>query len=253
MKNNGEISPPFLRDLRSSDFVRSRKIVKISESELAHNGLLTPTQNGFIIHLRSNLERKKKRTVVAHELGHTFFYNMSLEPPVQFISDQHSVLDNWAVEGAAFEIGRQILIPSDWLDSVKRRESLEIFFSLIEKFDVTRDILARRLFHYLDSLGRSAIFFTHSGQRSFTAKKAAVQKQQIQGVPNKRSLCGHLRLDYSECGQQGRDSSRFDNSEADSVSHRSLSVWKSPDVLMSFEKRQLKESLNSASDKYDWR
>ena len=159
MKNNGEISPPFLRDLRSSDFVRSRKIVKISESELAHNGLLTPTQNGFIIHLRSNLERKKKRTVVAHELGHTFFYNMSLEPPVQFISDQHSVLDNWAVEGAAFEIGRQILIPSDWLDSVKRRESLEIFFSLIEKFDVTRDILARRLFHNLD-LWEGVLFFS---------------------------------------------------------------------------------------------
>lgn len=181
MKNNGEISPPFLRDLRSSDFVRSRKIVKISESELAHNGLLTPTQNGFIIHLRSNLERKKKRTVVAHELGHTFFYNMSLEPPVQFISDQHSVLDNWAVEGAAFEIGRQILIPSDWLDSVKRRESLEIFFSLIEKFDVTRDILARRLFHYLEIFGKECYFF-----HPFRAAKFYRQKNSCSKATNSR-------------------------------------------------------------------
>jgi hypothetical protein len=147
MRRNGEVSPPFLRDPIKSEFVKSQKIKLIRESDSTNvHGMLVAETGGFVLLVKSGLEEHRRRSVVAHEIGHTFFYDIDVDPPVPYMDQKFS----WElVEGPAYEIGRQILLPEKWLLQQHREPCIETFLELQKTFNVSQQLLARRLIHDL--------------------------------------------------------------------------------------------------------
>ncbi len=143
MRLHGEEQPPFITN-DSSDFIGSRR-AKVREIEIPDSdGYLVPTVDGFDVYVRTGLEPHRRRSVLAHEIGHTFLFDTTESPPR--MRTHSSGNREWRnVEGPSYEIGRQILMPSHWLKKLAKEPSLENFIELKRIFRTTNHMLARRI------------------------------------------------------------------------------------------------------------
>ncbi len=138
-------TPPFKPELLAR--VRKVKQIVSFNSREALDGLLVPVEGGFVIKLNSNAPPTRYRFACAHEIGHTFFYDLNHNPPVKpYPTSQSSY---WVEEGIARRIAGEILMPEF---SVKRiikkfgKPSLEAFKKISDLYFVSYESLARRLF-----------------------------------------------------------------------------------------------------------
>ncbi len=145
MRDLGEVRPPFLATPEKSAFVKSRKVSRVQYSEnTTQHGHLIPDGGGFTLLVKVGLTPERTRNVIAHELGHTYFFDVTKNPPEPFSTQDFS----WEnTEGPSYEIGREILAPRMWLLDRAQRPSLESFLSLMHDFRVSAQVLARRLVH----------------------------------------------------------------------------------------------------------
>lgn len=158
MRRHGEIHPPFIRD-DESNFVKSRKVDIRDFDVKGSDGCLIPTDDGFSLLVKKGLEDIRRRGVIAHELGHTFLFDISKSPPIAYYTP--SVKAEWKnVEGPAYEIGRQILLPEQWLKEYKKEPSILALYRLENTFKASKYILARRLVQDLH-LWDVCIFFAN--------------------------------------------------------------------------------------------
>ena len=154
MQKYGERTPPFIKsfDSRFLSIDRKVKIFQINEIE---RGKMSVSGNFFMIYINRNLSFKEKRTALAHELGHTFLYDVDSVPikPYCDVTVRDIVAGNNREklfdlqEGFVWEIGRYILIPSPALEKiVPRNPTINDFLDACKNFNVTKDVMARRLF-----------------------------------------------------------------------------------------------------------
>jgi len=88
-----------------------RRIKKIVEAELSKvNAFLIPEIGGFVIKIKSSRHPFQKRFACAHEIGHTFFFNIDTDPPRREFQYQKS--SYWVEEEFSCAIAREILLPS---------------------------------------------------------------------------------------------------------------------------------------------
>ncbi len=168
MRINGERSAPVLRNLNESRFITSRK-ARIRYDELQKlDGYLNIAEDGFVIVLNKDLRRTplRLRTVIAHEIGHTFLFDTESAPikPLCPIEDSQAHL--WEThEGLAYEIGRNILVPRQILKEYSYLSpSIDSFFKLKRLFQTTSTVLARQLVH--GGFWNVYIFWTNLDQKS---------------------------------------------------------------------------------------
>ncbi len=145
---SGRLGPPF-DPLRIASF---RRVTEIAEVSLARDAALVPGPMGFQLKLRPGLGNHRRRSAIAHEIGHTFFYNLRPTVPEHAIRRSERNLSNDHEEWLAQRIGREILIPSAALErelDLLDCPSIVAFGTLCERFDVSPDIMAWRLFRDL--------------------------------------------------------------------------------------------------------
>jgi Zn-dependent peptidase ImmA (M78 family) len=88
-----------------------RKINTIIEAPLSKaRALLIPQIGGFILKIRSNMHPFQKRFSCAHEIGHTFFFNIKTDPPRRDFQYQKSRY--WVEEELSNVVAREILVPT---------------------------------------------------------------------------------------------------------------------------------------------
>jgi Zn-dependent peptidase ImmA (M78 family) len=142
-------SPPHKISLllphRKANFVFESKKINI-------NGKINPTENGFLITLNSNLKKSKSslRFTLAHELAHTYFFNLNVFPPINI-----SAIPSGSkyLEFMCDKIARHLLVPDKTLQLAVRKYPLPTSedFSLLtvnhlsQLFEVPNNILLRRL------------------------------------------------------------------------------------------------------------
>jgi len=149
MKRHAEDRPPFIADDRSH-FVKSRRVTIEDFDVKNSHGCLLPTSQGFTLLVKKGLDDFRRRGVLAHELGHTFLFDLSQTPPKMYNSQ--TLGPEWRnVEGPAYEIGRQILLPEACLTAQEygRTPSIENLYELRRIFRASSYILSRRLVHDL--------------------------------------------------------------------------------------------------------
>jgi hypothetical protein len=147
MIENDEVTPPFLQNEKSA-FIASRRVsIQYSDSVSSH-GQLVPSNDGFTMVVRQGLSEVRRRGVIAHELGHTFLFDIRENPPVPMYSNSDDPQWN-IVEGPSYELGRQILLPEYWLRRDAIEPSIQNLFSLRSRFGASSYLIARRLVHDL--------------------------------------------------------------------------------------------------------
>jgi hypothetical protein len=148
MQKFDEKSPPFLTQ---NDFPLKCCKAIINETEDVKWGHLQLNEENFTIYLNKNLNETKKRTVLAHELGHTFLYDLQKKPITPYYHRERSLdllhpniydLD----EGFVYEIGRFLLVPSKAISKyISKNPTLDSFLDACSQFQTTKDVMAKRL------------------------------------------------------------------------------------------------------------
>ncbi|HEC87082.1 MAG TPA: ImmA/IrrE family metallo-endopeptidase, partial [Thermoplasmatales archaeon] len=126
------------------------KIKKIiwDEKLTYRESLLIPRGDGFIIKLNPKKSQVRLRFSCAHEIGHTYFFDLNTRPPQKFYSTSSSRY--WVEEGYASEIAGEILLPEPYLSKtaskISKDPSLEALTQLRNDFNVSYEVLIKRLF-----------------------------------------------------------------------------------------------------------
>jgi hypothetical protein len=149
MKKNGENSPPFLYH---RNFLLECCKAIVNETEDTKWGYLEVDNDHFIINVNKNLSDIKKRTILAHELGHIFLHDLETKPfsPIYHRERSLDLLSTNVYnedEGFVYEIGRFLLIPSTAISNyIPKNPSLESFLKGCSLFQTSKDVMAKRLF-----------------------------------------------------------------------------------------------------------
>jgi len=169
MKRWGEKSRPFINEPRESRFIKYDRKAEIIESENVEHAFMEIKPDGFLIFVNKNKPTTLKRTLIAHELGHTFLFNLNKNPIEPYYNKSQGNLympkDSITYkkyEGLPYEIGRFILAPTEAIKMyVPKVPSLSRFLDACNAFRITKELMARRLLHDIDYWRNTiAIFYS---------------------------------------------------------------------------------------------
>jgi hypothetical protein len=159
LRSTGQTQPPFDPVVG----LQAQNVHDIMDRDaLREEAKLVPDELGFILFLRGthqsydgdNKELRfvsRLRTTLAHELGHTFFYDTSTKPPRLPVSSVSRLLDHQLGEKEEWwcmDFARAYLVPDFWVEGhVKHGDlpSLQVALDLKNELKVSWDILFRRL------------------------------------------------------------------------------------------------------------
>lgn len=122
----------------------------------ANRNTHVPTKEGFRIEIKHKKTRNlddldfRARTTIAHEVAHSFFYDINVLPPkpIGVVSSKKS---QWELESICYRIGRTLLMPSFSVSRLLTRSpdikkaSLHKIRLLMNRYKVSSDIVAWRM------------------------------------------------------------------------------------------------------------
>jgi len=120
-------------------------------------------------------------TTLSHEIGHTYFYDLSKDPPECLVSNSILKIDKWQreFEGMAFDIGRGVILPrKSFTEYVFRRyryPSIKSFLEMHSKLKVSKALLSQRLIKDL-RIWKACIFWG-----KISAKDIVFLRERIKG------------------------------------------------------------------------
>lgn len=175
LHKSGQRSPPF-DPFKVVKFRRIHKITWINSGE--EEASLIPDMKGFHLILRKPKERTystsneiktnvRIRSTVAHEVGHTFFFDIKSLPPkpgpekYKFEGIPTEVVRK-KEEWWSYDFARQLLLPDKYIREFITNHSTSTHLGLAlwikEKFNVSWDIILRKLIYDLKIWSPYAVF-----------------------------------------------------------------------------------------------
>lgn len=154
MREYDEREPPFIEV--DSPFVTVARRAEVHQTQSVDTARLAVRENGFDVYLNEDMWPAKKRTKLAHELGHTYLYDLDRDPirprgdwnpEFDALGDDENEM--WRTyEGFAWEVGGQLVAPSAALEKhVASSPSIQAFRRAAEeKFAVTKLTMIKRLY-----------------------------------------------------------------------------------------------------------
>jgi hypothetical protein len=115
----------------------------------APEAILVPVPEGFVIRLPSGLLEARYRFSIAHEIGHTFFYDLTMSPPVRLIEWKPSGMLSQKEEDICKAFARDLLLPSGLVDAelevISSLSKLDLLLHLARRFIVSAECAVIRL------------------------------------------------------------------------------------------------------------
>lgn len=177
LNKTGQTSPPFNPEL----LFGIRKIISKQEQSLPDNfsGILQPTKGGFFVKVNSKLYSKRKRFTIAHEIGHTFFFDVSSDiPKKKFISSNSPY---WVEEDYVNSIACEILLPTPFVEETFKRNnyssSLESLSAISNLYQVSHEVISKQLIRNL-KLWDCLYFQCKKNHESITPIMSSIAKGQ---------------------------------------------------------------------------
>lgn len=136
---SGQIKPPFDPKKAIPPSVK-----RIEMAKLSRDGMLIPVEGGFILKLNSQRHLVRQNFACAHEIGHTFFYDLSGARPWR---PYESMSSYWAEEDLCYQFAEELLMPSLEITRIAGElpPSVVSFQQLLKIFQVSTEALARRI------------------------------------------------------------------------------------------------------------
>jgi Zn-dependent peptidase ImmA (M78 family) len=118
-------------------------VKEIRKTSWHSDGSLIPRKDGFEIIINSETKNVRQRSVCAHEIGHTFFYNWNNGMPTKIFYD----IPYWEEEGMVYEIARKILMPTNLITKMvkSRHITFQNLQEMTQNFGVSYEFIIRRL------------------------------------------------------------------------------------------------------------
>lgn len=133
----GRNKPPFLAE----EMAPLCNVKTIEKVNMDGDGLLLPVDGGFIIQLNKNHPHVRQNFSCAHEIAHTFFYDLDESPPIK-VDGIRREDEEYLCNVAAAEM----LMPENYLrERVGKKPSMESLLTLTKKFHVSVQAMARRI------------------------------------------------------------------------------------------------------------
>jgi Zn-dependent peptidase ImmA (M78 family) len=141
ISSGGEATPP----IDPVKLAGARRVCGISNETISQQGILIPVTQGFLIKVDARLPKVRKRAVIAHEIAHTFFYDLSKSPPRKIPSLTASAKqeEQWCDDFAG-----EILMPTQALEKAiyaNGSPGMHNFVRILDRFDVSPEFAAWRL------------------------------------------------------------------------------------------------------------
>jgi len=146
ISKSNQNSPPFNPE-KIMGYRKIRKIVWDKKLKFRES-LLIPIADGFIININPNKPDTRLRFSIAHEIGHTYFFDLNTSPPQR--SYHVSSSRTWVEEGYACEIAREILMPEPYISKAASKfieAPSQVLLELKKSFCVSYEVLIMRLLH----------------------------------------------------------------------------------------------------------
>lgn len=153
LRKSNQISPPI--DLKKILPLRKIDTKVTSKSQLNCSARLVPCQDKFKIVVcternETPLAKKRRRFTIAHEIGHTYFFNLAHEPFVRLPGlERYSPSE----ERLCDMFASALLMPEELLlkkyHSYNTSHFLRILYELHNEFDVSYGAMALRLIRHL--------------------------------------------------------------------------------------------------------
>lgn len=121
-----------------------RRIQEVIREPSNRDGMLIPRRGGFVVRINSNASLSRQRYAMAHELAHTFLYDISKDPP----APTQDLGGHWRLEGLCHLAAEEILVPewaTDRLIQQWSNPSIRSYLDLMDRFQVSADVLGHRL------------------------------------------------------------------------------------------------------------
>lgn len=140
-----------------------RRIIAVQKfrSQGPVDGVLAPTKDGFQIRIRQDLEGVRGRFSLAHEIGHTFFYDLQGTPPVRLVQNRWGSSAYHKEEDICHAFAASLLMPAslvaEFLARTQQVRALHRIRDMARVFEVSIECAARRVLHDFDDLGNTVI------------------------------------------------------------------------------------------------
>lgn len=120
--------------------INLQKIVKLRSIAIKQNcnqktlGMLVPVTNGFTMLLAVQQSMERMRFTIAHEIGHSFFYDLSKNPPARFFPSYIGGLTHYKEEQICHSFASELLMPRDLIKATLQKVSFSNPCNQIEEF-----------------------------------------------------------------------------------------------------------------------
>jgi len=111
LARSGQFEPPF-----DPERAAPQSVKRIEKVSISRDGMLVPTEGGFIIKVNSERPPVRQRFACAHEIGHTFFFDLSGPRPWR---PYHSCSSYWAEDDLCYQFAEEMLMPKVILEKAK--------------------------------------------------------------------------------------------------------------------------------------
>jgi Zn-dependent peptidase ImmA (M78 family) len=130
------------------------------------DAILVPTNQGFVLRLKEGQSRVRIRFSTAHEIGHTFFYDIKKTPPIRLVNSLMSNTFTRREEDICSAFAAELLMPRESVNkiikSTKSTDGTGILMYLAFRYDVSPEVVARRLLHDLLLFPTTIILFSEA-------------------------------------------------------------------------------------------
>lgn len=211
-------------------------------------GTLNATPGGFIVRLDGAPGSSRWRWALAHEIGHTFFYDLRVTPPARVIPPGTNKRRWYKEEDMCGVFARELLMPTELVSRefgrMARSSPLGVIVTLAGRFRVSTEVAAVRLLSDLGAFPTAAIIFVRSHDRDSQGRSPRVK------VYRGRSLRTYTRKTEQEllklvCRSvddsgafRGLDDIAVDHKEIAVVEQRRDGASRTPTVLLVFRRER---------------
>lgn len=174
-----------------------------SQSLSPFSAELIPNESGFTLRLEKSKNKARKRATIAHEIGHTLFYDTNRSPSSRILRYRAPTPREDKEEWIAWDFARELLLPRDMfleeLHSKMPSPSAPRIVELARKIEVSVDLFCRRAICGLNYWDPCATFTgeTEAGRVRMSTIHVCRTKNfppfYIKGKSGLLSLCPELR------------------------------------------------------------
>lgn len=143
------------------------------------DAVLAPTSKGFVLRLPKGQHEVRRRFSIAHEIGHTFFYDINKNPPVRLISQASSSMLLHKEENICSAFARELLIPREFINNelfkFSDNNKLKVVLNLASRYKVSAEVMMRRLLTDLSHLETTMAIFKGTSNFELQGAKAYIR------------------------------------------------------------------------------